>query len=135
MKHKGSTFPYKSERDAELMRAFRREMLERSHTTVKEVFRRVADSPCSRLWITEERAAEIIKAMMGGRFFGISRFKNEMYAELFSRFKRMKEENPYLPFSKLVFFAVNSPAPKFYLSPDQVRLIVTRIRFSKSRPR
>lgn len=135
MKHKGSTFPYKAERDAELMRAFRLEMLTNSHRTVKEIFRRVADSPCSRLWITEERAAEIIKAMLGGRFHGVSKFKDEMYTELFSRFRRMKEENPYLPFSKLVFFAVNSPAPKFYLSPDQARVIVTRIRFSRSRPR
>lgn len=135
MKHKGSTFPYKSERDAELMRVFRKEMLSRCHTTVKDVFRTVADSPCSRLWITEERAAEVIKAMMAGRLRCISRFKNEMYAELYARFIRMKEENPYIPFSKLVFVAVNSPAPKFYLSPSQVRLIISSIRFNKSQPR
>lgn len=135
MKHKGSEFPYKSERDAELMRVFRREMASCRHIVIKDIFKRVAESACSRFWVTEERAAIVLTDMMNGKFHCVGKCKAEMYKELYARFIRLKESNPYLPFSKLVFFSVNSPAPKFYLSCSQVRAIINRIRFSKSRPR
>lgn len=132
MKHKGSTFPYKSERDKELMRAFRKEALTCRQVTM-DTFRRVADSPCSRFWVTEERAAIVIQKMMSGRFHCVGKCKAEMYDEIFSRVMRMKKENPYMPMSKLVFFAVNSPAPKFYLSPGHVCSIIKSLRFVRTR--
>lgn len=134
MKHKGSKFPYEDKRNSELINAFRKEMASCSRIVMGDIFKNVVRYPCSRFWVSEERAAIVISAMLNGSGGCVGKCKMAMYSELLARVKRIIKENPHLPLSKAVFFAVNSPAPMFYLSPGQAKSIINSIRFSKSRP-
>lgn len=54
--------------------------------------------------------------------------RQEMFTELFRRFLELRSANPKESISQTVVEAVNSPAPKFYLSPKSVKVLVCRYR-------
>ena len=52
----------------------------------------------------------------------------EMYIEIFHRVDNLRRQKPDTPLCDLVFQVVNSPAPKFYLTPESVSVIICHIR-------
>ncbi len=137
MKKKGSVIEFTACRDAELHRAFM-DVLRESPLTVRslnQMFALAAASPCSRFWVSEERAAEVISALLAGKEFpDMSQQKRRMYGEILRRVRPILRENPGMPVSHAVFDVVNSPAPEFYLTTLSTRSIIYRyLRKRKSR--
>lgn len=128
MKHSGSVFPYARERGRELMRAFRTVLAGTHHIVMRNVFSEVVDMPCSRFWVSEERALCVIRTMMDGRALLPSGEKRAMYEELYARVAALRASHHDAPLRLLVAIAVNSPAPRFYLSPSQAKSIINRMR-------
>ena len=129
MKHKGSTFEYKDERDRDLLRAYREQLMLCETIDLTEVFKKVVLMPSARFWVSEERAAIVIARMFkGDKLESMKPNTREMYEEIFKRVKDMKEHNPDMYLIDILFRVLRQPAPKFYLTPESAKVITTRIK-------
>lgn len=94
-----------------------------------EIFELVAESPASRFWVSEERAAIVIAAMEAGKpLTRMRRNKREMFEEIYRRYLIERKNNPRKSVYDLVTRIVNQPAPKFYLTPRTVGEFIYRIK-------
>lgn len=130
MRHKGNICDFAVIRNKELMRAFRHTIAECSFIDLRKACSVVANSPCSRFWVSEERATVLISAMLKGQYplDSMRPLKKEMFVEIFKRVVAMQKEQPDIKISDAVFLVVNSPAPKFYMTPDSIVQIIWRIK-------
>ncbi len=129
MKYFGSILDFTRERNADLMRAFREQLALARFIVMPEIFELVAESPASRFWVSEERAAIVISAMDAGKPLTRMRSnKREMFEEIYRRFVIERRENPKKSVYELVSGIVNQPAPKFYLTPRTVGEFIYRIK-------
>lgn len=129
MKKLGSTSDFTEARDKELLRAVRRLVMDPCCKSMTEVYAQAVTEPCSRFWVSERRAAEVISKMLRGvdPDWKSVPLRSKMYRELCRRVIAWREENPGHPLSDAVFAAVNSQAPEFYLTPESAMVIVSRI--------
>lgn len=129
MKYFGSILDFTRERNADLMRVYRDRLAEASIIVMPVIFQLVADSPASRFWVSEERAAIVISAMAAGKPMPRMRSnKCEMFEEIYRRYLLMREDYPDKSVYELVTKIVNQPAPKFYLTPRTVGEFIYRIK-------
>lgn len=111
------------------MRAFREQLALARFIVMPEIFELVAESPASRFWVSEERAAIVIAAMEAGKpLTRMRRNKREMFEEIYRRYLIEREKNPKKSVYELVTRIVNQPAPKFYLTPRTVGEFIYRIK-------
>lgn len=129
MKKLGSTSDFTEARDKELLRAVRRLVMDPRCKSMTEVYAQAVTEPCSRFWVSERRAAEVISKMLRGvdPDWKSVPLRCKMYQELCRRVIAWREENPGHHLSDAVFAAVNSQAPEFYLTPESAMVIVSRI--------
>lgn len=130
MKHHGCTCDFILQRNKELMQAYRHVCGKRDFVVRREVCEEVANSPCSRFWVSEERAAAVVSGLLKGRYIldDMSRQKRDMFLEIFKRVTKMMEESPDIKLRDAVFDAVNSQAPRFYMTTRSVIQIIWQIR-------
>ena len=127
MKYKGSNFEYKQERAEDLMRAYHQLINDSSDIHILHIYRQVVNMPASRFWISEERAAIVIGAMVRGKKnVGINATKAEMYNEIYRRAKQLMDSNPKLTIQDVVSIVVMQPAPKFYISSSSAKAIIQK---------
>lgn len=129
MKPHGSHYEYENERNDNLMEVYHEIIVKANHVRMPDVYEKVANSPSRRFWVSEERAAIVVSAMMRGDSLDRMRpLKREMYNEIYSRVITLQQENPKLPISQLVAQVVEQPAPKFYLTPGSAKVLICKIR-------
>lgn len=129
MKNFGSFFEYEQERNADLIRAYHEDIEGCEVIRLDEVWQRIANMPSSRFWVSEERAAIVISRMMkGDKLKNMRPLKREMFMEIYRRVLELQKAYPDTPISKLCFRAVNSPAPKFYMTPLSIRETIYKIK-------
>ena len=129
MKYFGSILEFTWARNIDLMRAYLEKLAEASIIVMPVIFELVAESPASRFWVSEERAAIVISTMAAGKPMPrMRRNKREMFEEIYRRFIIMKQEFPDKSVYELVTNIVNQPAPKFYLTPRTVGEFIYRIK-------
>ncbi|MDE7496054.1 MAG: hypothetical protein K2M67_04320, partial [Muribaculaceae bacterium] len=89
----------------------------------------VVKTPCSRFWVSELRAAEVVSRMRTGRPLSPDTLpeKRRMYREINARVDRWLEENPDQPLIRGVEAVVWGAAPEFYMSPETARKNIRRI--------
>lgn len=117
------------QRNNDIMRAYRQQLALARVIVMPDIFRQVAESPASRFWVSEERAAVEISRMLAGKTFSRMRDnKREMFLEIYRRFLLLREQFPHKPLFELVSTVVNQPAPKFYLTARTVGEFVYRIK-------
>lgn len=129
MKYFGSTVEFTRQRNADIMRVFRQKLAEADFIRMDDICRQVAESPSSRFWVSEHRAAIVISAMESGRAVPcMTESKREMFAEIFRRYQLIRPQYPEMTILELASEIVNQPAPKFYFTPRTVREFICRIR-------
>ncbi len=129
MKYFGSILDFTRERNADLMRVYRQKLAEAKIIVMPVIFEQVAESPASRFWVSEERAAIVISAMATGKPMPRMRSnKREMFEEIYRRYLIMRDDYPDKSVYELVTKIVNQPAPKFYLTPRTVGEFIYRIK-------
>lgn len=129
MKYFGSILDFTRERNADLIRVYRQKLAEAKIIVMPVIFELVAESPASRFWVSEERAAIVVSAMVAGKPMPRMRSnKREMFEEIYRRYLVMQEEYPDKSVYELVTKIVNQPAPKFYLTPRTVGEFIYRIK-------
>jgi len=130
MKHKGCVFAFTEQRNDELISAYRKAIRNKEQIVIEEVAVEVAESPCSRFWVSEERAMAVMSELLNGHDIlpYMRPLRREMYEEIFRRVTEERERNPDMYLGDIVFNIVNSPAPKFYLRPRCVMDIVYKVK-------
>ena len=129
MKHLGCILDFTHERNGDLMRAYRKKIEEANTIVMPVIFELVSQSPASRFWVSEERAAIVISAMAAGKPMPRMREnKREMFEEIYRRFTILREQHPHKSVYELVSLIVNQPAPKFYLTARTVGEFIYRIK-------
>ena len=127
-KHFGSIMDFTRQRNEDIMRAYREQLALADYIVMPEIFRKVAESPAKRFWVSEERAAVEVSRMLVGKSFSRMRAnKREMFKEIFRRYIALRDLHPRKSLPELVSIIVNQPAPRFYLTPRTVGEFVYRI--------
>ncbi len=130
MKYFGSIMDFTQQRNNDLLSTYRRCIEEADYIVKPDIFQKVADSPASRFWVSEERAAIVVSAMLAGRspkFPPTRRLKREMFEEIYRRFLQERKDAPDESVYELVARVINQPAPKFYLTARTVGELIYRI--------
>lgn len=129
MKYYGSILDFTQERNQELMRVYQDKLSKAGYIVMPEIFEQVANSPCSRFWVSEERAAIVISSLLAGKILpNMRKNKREMFDEIFRRFLIARERYPEKSIYALAIMVVNQPAPKFYMTPRTVGELIYRIK-------
>lgn len=129
MKYYGSILDFTQERNQELMRVYQEKLSKAGYIVMPKIFEQVANSPCSRFWVSEERAAIVISTLLAGKVVpNMRRNKREMFDEIFRRFLIVREQYPEKSIYALAIMVVNQPAPKFYMTPRTVGELIYRIK-------
>lgn len=129
MKNFGDTVRFIHQRNADIMRVFRQKLADADIIRMPEICRQVAESPASRFWVSEERAAIVVSMMESGKQYPcMTETKREMFAEIYRRYKGLRSKYPKKTIIELVSTIVHQPAPKFYFTPRTVGEFIYRIR-------
>lgn len=129
MKKIGSVCDYIKDRDKELYHRYREALATAQTIKLDDILLSVINSRTSRLWLSENRAAEIIKSFIraDGKFKPNPK-RAEIYSEVWRRYRRLRSKRPNDAFSDIVFDVVNSPADSFYLTIGSAKVIICKIR-------
>lgn len=130
MKHQGNVSDFAYLRNAELMAAFRKVLDEKQFFDINKDFELVVNQPCSRFWVSEERATIVVAAIMRGQpiIHTMRPTKQEMFLEIYHRTIALRKERHNTRLFDIVFEVVNSPAPKFYMRPLYASKIIYLIK-------
>jgi hypothetical protein len=129
VKYYGSILDFTQERTQELMRVYQEELSKAGYIVMPKIFEQVANSPCSRFWVSEERAAIVISTLLAGKVIpNMRKNKREMFDEIFRRFLIARGQYPEKSIYALAIMVVNQPAPKFYMTPRTVGELIYRIK-------
>lgn len=127
-KPKGANADFHRERAAAIMREYHHAVssVPRGVTFSRaDILRRVANAPCERFWVSLTRAMAVIPAMLDGRPLPrMRRSKVEMFEEIARRVRCGLELYPETPLRQIVDDVICSPAPRFYLSLESIKIII-----------
>lgn len=154
MKKKNSISDFTSERNAILLANFHRQLALQSKIDLERAFKEAAERPAPRFWVSETRAAIVLARMLrtfdntvrasrnaslvtGGLITlpdpieaadevvaDMYEEKRAMYRELFRRVLKLRTKMPDASLYDLAFEAVNSPAPRSYLSWQRAKIVI-----------
>lgn len=127
MRRKGSYFEYEKKRNQELLDAYNREF--RKGIPPKLICKRIVRYPCSRFWVSEERAYYAVMRLLAGKEIDVENTnKRAMFHDIYTRVVERIKAHPEDSLFTHVIAVVCSPAPQFYLSPESATVIICRIR-------
>lgn len=142
MKRKGAIKEYNEQRDRELHARFIEVLRSSRDIPLRDLYVAAAHRPASRFWVGEERATEVISSLLRAEksqreemLDSMLEKRREMYLEILTRVKRMREKMPEVCLSKIVEIVVGEEAPEFYLSDQSARSIISRIAKEKRKKR
>lgn len=125
MRHRGNTFEYRDERDADLLRAYHSYISSCKVVDIHKISEKVVLLPSSRFWVSEERTAIVVRKIRKGDTLDNMRpLLKEMFMEIYRRVVAMEAKHPELSLFEIVFRVIRQPAPKFYLTPESARVIM-----------
>lgn len=130
MKHPGSVMEYAFERMLDLMRAYDEYIGSCNFVEVDDVYRNIVNMPSKRFWVSGVRASIVVSALLRGEdvMNKMHPSKREMYTEIYRRVLVLRVDRPQNSVLELCEVVIDSPAPKFYMSPARARVLVSKVR-------
>lgn len=130
MKSFGSVLAFTRERNAALLKVYRQQVAATDNIRLNEIGEKIVNSPSPRFWVSEERAAAVVSAIMRGKpvLETMRPSKREMFSEIYRRVVELKKRHPDWRLCQLIFEVVNSPAPKFYMEASSALERLFKIR-------
>lgn len=130
MKSFGSVLAFTQERNDALLKAYREQVGTTRFVRLNEIGEKIVNSPSPRFWVSEERAAAVVSAIMRGKpvLKMMRPTKRAMFEEIHRRVVALKKKHPDWHLCQLVFEVVNSPAPKFYMEASSALERLFKIR-------
>lgn len=125
----GNYFEFEEERNQDLMRVYRKEIAACEVIRINDIWKRMAEMPASRFWVSEERAAVVVAQIARGeKLLEMLPSKREMFHEIYNRVMAIRQHSPHLSIYRCCIHVVNSPAPKFYMTPLSIRETIYKIK-------
>lgn len=133
MKKKGNVTGYAAARMADLVRAYKECAASASRIVTKDVCRHMAEMPSKRFWVSPIRASVVVSLLLRGNdpLKGMHPLRGEMYREIYRRVTALRNEHPTAQLRKLCAIAVRQPAPKFYLTPKSINVMMCNYKRSQ----
>lgn len=129
-----STFEYEEERNENLLRAFYERCKATPSAQVSTIISDTVGMPSDRFYVSDERAARVINALLQGREYPkMLPTHRQMYAEILRRVIELREVHPHWCVMQLVRQVLRTPAPQFYLTPSSAYTIIQRHRHRRGR--
>ncbi len=129
MKSRGDVIDFADQRGAELVKAWNKQCMQCERINWRTIAKHVVNTPCSRFWVSEERAAIVIGMMLKGiTVVHSTSTKQEMFDEIYRRFLQERSKHPKASITSIIVKVVNSPAPKFYLTPHTAYVYIQAYR-------
>jgi hypothetical protein len=130
MKPHGSILRFTKRRNDELIKAYRYQLGIAKHIKVYDIGAALVNMPASRFWVSEDRAAIVIGAMMSGRGLpkNMRPTKREMFTAIYEHVVQLQQKYPDMSIRDLTAKAVNCPAPKFYMLPRSALDVIYKIK-------
>jgi hypothetical protein len=93
-----------------------------------DAYRKAVKQPAPRYYGSARQAAQVLAPMMRGNFERVDMMipnRRRMYYSLFEKVLEMSEKRAFVgkPLSYIVAFAVSSPAPEFFTTPESFRVL------------
>lgn len=128
MRRPNSKSDYTDDRDRALFHAWRKVMDSRRGPIYwRDAISQAVNMPSPRFWCSEEVATDVVNRLLQGKPMGVKvKTRREMFEEIFCRVVALRLEDCNLTVAEAVFEVVNSPAPKFYLTPKSAYVILQR---------
>lgn len=130
MRKKGCRFEFWHERDAALLRAYRRVMstYPGELRSLKAVAGVVCGENAPRFFVTPERALRVVYMMLRGvRLDRVIPERKRMYDEIFRRAMDMQRLRPGMKMKHIVERVVEQPAPSFYMTQKSMYVALCRL--------
>lgn len=150
-KHKGDYNTYLEKRDKEFLLAYRKAtadlLKENGHFRHSEALDIARCTPTSRYFVSEQRAQNIMKKLDG--YYALARAnsmkrkrlppfplagftyqRQRMYTHMYIDFCRLRDENPKLSNTDLIFMTCALPSREFYMNLNSASTILGRIRMN-----
>lgn len=126
MKTKGATSEFCALRRADIIRAYRQACAQAKHIKVSHVMETAVSMPASRFWVSPERAACVVSALLRGkkRLDDMRPTKARMFAVIARRAAIARDSHPATPLCEIIAGIIYSQAPEFYLSANTARGII-----------
>ena len=132
MRTKNSYSLHSRERDEALYAAYIELISRCSFVHVPTIMEALVNIPCSRFWVSEDRASIVIKSIINGSTLSdMIHCRREMYFELYERYKKHRSLYPDKPHKQIISEIIEQPAPKFYLTPSSANVIISRYKKRK----
>lgn len=117
MRHKGSISEDAIAMREDFYKSYKKILASSSYIKLRDVIRKVINSPTPRFYVSPERALAVIqKIKKGDDVSYMSESRKDMYTEIYSRVRSHLELNPYSTIKEAIIKVINSPAPKFYIN-------------------
>lgn len=130
MKKTGSKCYYAEQRDRELLSAYRQTIRNCDKIYLPDILQKVADTPCSRFWVSEQRVAIVLSSLFKGKdvLKKMRMCKQEMFMKLFQKAIYLRYTHPDMTIANIAWQVVNQPSPKFYLDPMCIKVYLHYIK-------
>ena len=130
MKYHGCILEFTWQRNDELMKAYRQAIADRKCIDIEQISNEIVKMPCTRFWVSEERAMVVIAAIIKGKNIlkTMRNTKRKMFLEIHRRVIALMKGNTSMSLYDAVIKVVNSPAPEFYMKPRCAMEIIYKIK-------
>lgn len=123
----GCVVEYTMQRSDALMEEYHKYSVSANYLKADDIFSFIVNQPCQRFWVSPGRAVSVVRRMIkGDELLYMRPSKREMFFEIFNRVSILRNSDKSSPLDKLVMDVVDSPAPKFYLSPGSAKIMVSK---------
>lgn len=128
MKHNGCVVECLEKRAEELEQTYYDLLADSEYISKSQIYSLVAESTCSRFWVSSERAAVVIARMSDGYPMpSMRRKKKEMYDEIYQRYVVLRGQHPHKTIPELIEMIIHQPAPSFYMEPRSIAQVLKRM--------
>ena len=128
MRKKGAKNVLAAEREAELLAEYRRQLTSCSAIQLYGLLQSIVKSPCSRFWVSVERASAVLSRMEKGGVLprSMTAERRRMYEEIARRVAVLREGGRGEALTVLVREVIEQPAPEYYLTASAAKKIIYR---------
>lgn len=127
MKHHGCTSEYNRERGLDIVRAYHEHIASVAIIRTNDIFHTIVKMPSKRFWVSEERAAFVIRAIMkGDKLLYMRSNRRAMFFDIYARYIKLHRLFPHRRLIELVSIIIHQCAPRFYLTPNSAKVYFYR---------
>ena len=129
MKHAGTKMEFSEERMRDMIAARNKYIASCNHILMPEVYQYLSSAPAPRFYVTGTRAAHVVASILREGEQALKRMrplKQEMFFEIYSRVSRLIPTHPDTSIYHLCVRVILQPAPKFYLTPGSIKVLLCR---------